>query len=771
MKRRVPVFAIILAAFLLGSAAIGFAADRNPFTSLRAIHALSNDEASQAIPVAFEASVTYYKKGDVDLFVQDGDTAIYVETTADANLVTGDRVLVVGKTRASFRPEVMSSSVIFLHHGIPPVPVRANFKQLIRAELDCRRATVRAVVRSANVVFEAGLKNIYLQLLMDGGNIDAEMVDSDSSKLSELLDSEVEITGAVAGKFDSKMQMTGILLEVPSQSDVTILRHANAAPSLLPATPMDEILNNYDIQDRTQRVRVQGTVTYYQPGSAIVLESGANSLWIATQFEQPLKIGESVSATGFPDVHNGALTLSRGEIEESGAPSPILPLPVTASELALGAHAFDLVSAEGRLLMAVREAAQDEYVVVAGDHLFSAVYRHPGHGVDVQLSPMKQVALGSKVRMTGICILDNFDKFQGPVAFDVLLRSSDDVTVVASPSPLNVANLILLVGLLLLVVMAIGARAWSIEHRVRQQTTELAKSEQWRSRILEDINGSAPLSEIVEQITALASLKLAGVSCWCELADGVRLGNHPAEITDLRVVESPIRARSGSPLGAVLAGFPDVPRLANEAEVLSTAAGLAALAIENRRLYSDLLHRSDFDLLTDIHNRFSLEKRLDELIDESRTKRGIFGLIYVDLDGFKLINDLYGHQVGDFYLQKVAQRMKHQVRPGDMLARIGGDEFAVLVPHVGSHDDVKEIALRLERCFFNPFVIDGNQLRGSASLGVAFYPTDGSTKDSLLNSADAAMYVEKHSKRPSVGDRPGASNPDFTSEPRTTRRQ
>jgi diguanylate cyclase (GGDEF)-like protein len=176
-------------------------------------------------------------------------------------------------------------------------------------------------------------------------------------------------------------------------------------------------------------------------------------------------------------------------------------------------------------------------------------------------------------------------------------------------------------------------------------------------------------------------------------------------------------------------------------------AGLATLAIETRRLYSDLRHRSDFDLLTDVHNRFSLDKYLDRQIDEARRNAGVFGLIYIDLDKFKRVNDLYGHQVGDLYLQEVALRMKRQLRNVDMLARLGGDEFAVLLPLVHNRAKVEEIAQRLERCFEEPFTIEGQALHGSASVGVALYPEDGATRDNLLNAADVAMYVTKNTKR------------------------
>ena len=747
MKKGNLVSAAVLAAILHGCVAVAATAHSDPHTSLHSIHALTNEEASLGLPVAFEASVTYYKKGDVDLFVQEGDDAIYVETTPDASLMVGDRVLVTGTTRASFRPEVKGDTVTVLRHGVAPDPISASFKQLIRADLDCKRVTVHAIVRSANVVMDGGLQNLYLQLLMDGGNIDAEVIDSDLSDPEQLLDAEVDVTGAVAGKFDGKMQMTGILLEVASLSDLKVTKLASVVPKSLPATPMDEILKGFDIQDRTRRIRVQGSITYYQPGSTIVLQRGDKSIWALTQFEKPLRVGDAASVTGFPDVHNGSLTLTRAEIEDSGVLSPVEPLPLTAKELALGSHAFDLVSVGGRLVMAVREAEQDEYVLISGGQLFSAVYRHPSRGLDAQLPPFHEIPLGSAVRMTGICFLDNGDKFLGPVAFDVLLRTSDDIALVAGPPLLNVKNLIILVGLLLLVVFAIGTRAWGIERHVRYQNARLARIEKRRAQILEDINSMRPLSEIIEDITELVAFKLNGASCWCDLVDGAKLGNRPHQRDDLRTVESQVSSHSGSAMGTVFVAFHRLTKSSPaEVEALRMAAGLIALAIETGVLYSDLLHRSEFDLLTDIHNRFSLEKRLDELIQNAQTESDIFGLVYVDLDGFKQINDSYGHMVGDLYLQTVAQRMKCQIRPADVLARLGGDEFAVLVPHVSSQKDVEEIALRLQHCFETRFAIDGIELKGSASLGIAVYPIDGTTKDKLLNAADAAMYVAKRTK-------------------------
>jgi diguanylate cyclase (GGDEF)-like protein len=345
---------------------------------------------------------------------------------------------------------------------------------------------------------------------------------------------------------------------------------------------------------------------------------------------------------------------------------------------------------------------------------------------------------------------NSIDPTEQEVPFDILLRSFDDISIIASPSLLSVRNLVCLIGFLLVLLFAAGTRSWLIERRVRRQNAQMAYIERRRSRILEDVNGSRPLGEIIEQITELVSFKLSGAPCWCHLVDGARFGNCPSDISAFRVVQEPIPSRTGPPLGTIYSGFdPLTKQRAYELETLSTAAALTTLAIETRRLYSDLLRRSEFDLLTDIPNRFSLENYLGKQIEQARQDASIFGLVYIDLNDFKQVNDLYGHHIGDLYLQEVANRMKHQLRVGDMLARLGGDEFAVLLSKVRSRSEVEEIAIRLERCLDSPFAAEGYLIRGSASLGLALYAEDGTTSDSLLSAADAAMYVNKHIRRQS----------------------
>ncbi len=732
-----------------------------PPIALHAAATISNDEAAKHLPVAFEATVTYYRWYDKDLFVQDGDDAIYVHANTALKLVPGDRILIRGTTHESFRPYVVSKEITFVGHGRLPKPVQPSFDQMIRAEEDCKLVSVRAVVRSADLVpsSRSTTPAIYLRMVVAGGMIDANIDSDDESALKGMLDAEVQVTGAISGHFDNKMQLTGVLLHVQSLNGVKIIKPAGSDPWSLPVTPMDRIITGYRTNDSSQRMRVRGTIIYSQPGSALVLQDGPKSLWINTDSWNPLQVGDIADAIGFPSVENGFLTLNRSEVRDSLVQSPVSPALLTWLQLARGgndgrSHVFDLVSVEGQVVAEVRQATQDEYVLDSGGHLFSAFVRHPGTSQSAPPSSMREIPVGARIRVTGICMLENANPFNGEVPFSILMRNFDDIVVVARPSWLNVRNLLTIVVILLGSVIALGIRAWLMERRNRRRIGSLAYVEQRRARILEAINHSKPLAEILERITELVSVRLNGTPSWCQVVDGATLGNRPVELpsSSLRTIEHPIASRSGSTLGSVFAAF-DVRKEsdAEEMAALAMAAELATLAIETSRLYSDLVHRSEFDLLTDVQNRFAMEKTLDAMIHSARETATIFGVIYIDLNEFKQVNDLHGHLVGDMYLQEVSQRMKRQLRPGDVLARLGGDEFAVLVSEVRNRAEVEEIMARLEACFHEPFIGEGYILRGSASFGFALYPEDADSADSLLRAADAAMYVAKYSRLESSG--------------------
>lgn len=156
-----------------------------------------------------------------------------------------------------------------------------------------------------------------------------------------------------------------------------------------------------------------------------------------------------------------------------------------------------------------------------------------------------------------------------------------------------------------------------------------------------------------------------------------------------------------------------------------------------------LEHIAHYDALTNLPNRVLLADRLQQAILHTERRKYSLAVVYLDLDGFKAINDGHGHETGDELLIIVSQRMKDALREGDTLARIGGDEFVAVLVDLEQIDDCEPVLSRLLEAASAPAVVDDIELRVSASIGVTFYPQDNADADKLMRHADQAMYVAK----------------------------
>ncbi len=211
----------------------------------------------------------------------------------------------------------------------------------------------------------------------------------------------------------------------------------------------------------------------------------------------------------------------------------------------------------------------------------------------------------------------------------------------------------------------------------------------------------------------------------------------------LPCVLHPIRARSGGALlGVVRARARDRSLLGELAlHTMSEAAQLAEIAFQrdaDRRHLEQLAH---YDALTMLPNRMLLSTRLAGQVESADRLKTKFALGVLDLDRFKLINDAFGHAAGDVVLRESAERLRRSLRACDTLARIGGDEFVLLLQGVSSRQDAECAVRRMLAALEAPFVIDGREIAVQASFGLGIYPDDSSDTRELFRRADLAMYA------------------------------
>lgn len=162
-----------------------------------------------------------------------------------------------------------------------------------------------------------------------------------------------------------------------------------------------------------------------------------------------------------------------------------------------------------------------------------------------------------------------------------------------------------------------------------------------------------------------------------------------------------------------------------------------------RQVEEQLFRMAHFDELTGLPNRASLLENLDGAQESARTAGRSLAVLFVDLDRFKLINDTLGHAVGDELLREVARRMRSAIREGDTVCRIGGDEFIVTLNDVLDHKEASALAGRLLKPLSRPFLIGGQEIFVTASVGISLFPEDGEGGEALVKKADSAMYHAK----------------------------
>lgn len=206
----------------------------------------------------------------------------------------------------------------------------------------------------------------------------------------------------------------------------------------------------------------------------------------------------------------------------------------------------------------------------------------------------------------------------------------------------------------------------------------------------------------------------------------------------------PIKSSSGKVLGA-FGMYYDYPALPDEEESndLTSAARLAGIVMEREQNQKRIRDLAYIDELTKLSSRTHFYLNIEGLVKECSRNKRKFGLLYIDLDNFKNVNDSLGHDVGDLLLKKVAQRLKKACREIDYIARLSGDEFCIAVNDIDNDYDTSLVAQRCLELISKPVELTGRKFTPACSIGIAHYPDDGADLQAILKAADTALYAAK----------------------------
>jgi diguanylate cyclase (GGDEF)-like protein len=173
------------------------------------------------------------------------------------------------------------------------------------------------------------------------------------------------------------------------------------------------------------------------------------------------------------------------------------------------------------------------------------------------------------------------------------------------------------------------------------------------------------------------------------------------------------------------------------------ATGFDLMRAQTELRHSELARQAEHDVLTGLPNREKFERTLRSHVRNDGTSAAFTGLLFIDLDRFKQVNDSFGHRVGDQLLQRIGQRFRAHARPEDLVARLSGDEFAMILPNLRDPGEAERIATAILASCTAPLMLDGHEIVVSCSLGVALHPEDARSADGLTRAADAAVYHAK----------------------------
>jgi len=474
-----------LTVMVLGNALLSLVAVAQPAAeelhTAAAVRGLTVEQAQQPRRVRLRGVVTFFDENLFSRFIQDDTAGIYLQySNTTPVLIPGQIVEVEGvSSPGEYAPILVPERVKVLGVGELPPAKPVTFEQLASGKEDSQFVEIAGIVRS--VQLPEGSPYHLIEIATGGGRLSVYVRQLPVKRIEELLDSTVRVHGVCSTRFNHQRQLFSIRLMVPQPDDLVIEVPAPTEPFLIPTRPIGSLLQFDPQESYGHRIKVTGTVIYYEPGKRLYLEEGEQGVEVQTKANTPLQLGDRVEALGFASQGEYTPILQDAVFQKISSGPPIEPSRVTLNEALKGKHDCRLISVTARLLDRALHGSE-RYLILQDDDFIFHAYLKPAEGQDA----FAGLENGSRVSVTGVCKIDPSEWQAGEdwraKAFQIELRSPADIVVLQSPPWWTLKRLLWIAGGLGFAAMAAFGWVVVLRRQVAERTRQLEKQIQERQR-------------------------------------------------------------------------------------------------------------------------------------------------------------------------------------------------------------------------------------------------------------------------------------------------
>ena len=477
--RRLCLLAVMV--FTLLSPAVEAQPTNEELRTAAAVRGLTVEQAKRPMHVRLRGVVTFFDENLFSRFIQDDTAGIYLQTSRILPaLVPGQVVELEGiSSPGEFAPVIVPEKVRVLGAAALPAPKPVTYEQLASGKEDSQLVEITGVVRS--VQLHEASQHYVVEIATGGGRLSVYTRQLPVKSAAELLDSTVRVRGVCSTQFNHQRQLFAIRLMVPQPDDLAIEIPAPAEPFAIATRSIGSLLQFDPQEPYGHRVKVAGTVIYYEPGKLVFLQAGEQGMEVQTKTLEPLQLGDRVAALGFVSQGEYTPILQDAIFRKISTGPPLPPARVTPDEALKGKHDCRLITVTAKLLDRALHGSERYLILQDGDFIFQA-YLKPAEGPDA----FAGLENGSRVSVTGVCKIDPGEWQAGEEwrarSFRIGLRSAADIVVLQSPPWWTLKKLLWIAGGLGLVALAASGWVMVLRRQVVERTRQLEKQIQERQR-------------------------------------------------------------------------------------------------------------------------------------------------------------------------------------------------------------------------------------------------------------------------------------------------